>query len=349
MKKNLFLLGSLVAVGALFTSCNDDDNNDNNNNGEEHAVELYTSSNTTGKISVTDLEDANNTVTSFTTTGTGTITTDAEGIYFYPGANQIIQASRTNNRLEAFGNVQLAIQNGDASLLRAGNSAAGELNGPREIAVSGNNVFVVQSASPANGMANKILVYSYDPSAATFTLTKTFDIAFNLWGIHYDGDDLFAVIDESNEIAEFTAILTRASGPLNPAKRVKIESLQRTHGITYSKEDDVLVLTDIGLAANDTDGGVVVIENFSTIFDGTSTNGEIPITKQKRIYGVNSTMGNPVDVAYDHETGKIYVAERLNAGGRVLTFNYPTAASADVAPANARAEAGVSAVYLSRR
>ena len=59
-------------------------------------------------------------------------------------------------------------------------------------------------------------------------------------------------------------------------------------------------------------------------------------------------MGNPVDVAYDDVTERIYVAERLNAGGRLLTFSLPTT-NGDATPTEARAEAGIASVFLVRR
>ena len=72
------------------------------------------------------------------------------------------------------------------------------------------------------------------------------------------------------------------------------------------------------------------------------------MANQIRIYGPNSNLGNPVDVAYDSVTDKIYIAERLNAGGKVLTFSLPTTTS-DATPLNSRTEAGVSSVYLIRK
>ena len=80
----------------------------------------------------------------------------------------------------------------------------------------------------------------------------------------------------------------------------------------------------------------------------TPNGGTIATANQVRVYGPMSTMGNPVDVAYDTETDKIYVAERLNMGGRLLTFNLPTM-SGDATPAAARAEAGISSVHLHRK
>lgn len=341
MKKRIFL-SAILAAGLFTVSCSDDDNNDNVTNPEEQTAYLFTSSNTSGSISVSNLNAPTTSVNSFATGSA-----DADGIYYDAVADQIIQASRTANRLNVFNNISNAITNGSTTLSPAGSSATGDFTNPREIAVSGDNVFVAQDQSVENGLQNKILVYS--KSGNGFTLQRTYNVDFKLWGIHAEGDDLYAVVDNTGDIVMFDNILSSSNGNLSPTKRVTVEGLVRTHGITHSGADNVMILTDIGSATSDVDGGLIVIENFGSVFTNTPNNGTIALSSQKRIYGPNSTLGNPVDVAYDHVANKIYVAERLNAGGRVLTFNLPTAASADVAPAHSRAEAGVSAVYLARR
>lgn len=341
MKKKIFFLSALAASGFLTVSCSDDDNDSSNGNQEQN-VELYTSSGTSGAISVTNLNASTSTITSFSTGNA-----DGEGIYYDAGSDQIIQASRVTNRLNVYGNIANSIQNGSSSLTSAFSSPEGDFINPREIAVSNGNIFVAQDENLANGFANKIFVYS--KSGNSFTLQRTYNVSFKLWGIHAEGNDLYAVVDNTGDVVKFQNILSNSNGNITPTKRVSIEGLVRTHGITHSSQDNVMVLTDIGSAGSDSDGGIIVINNFESVFNNTPNNGTIAVSSQKRIYGPNSTLGNPVDVAYDHETDKIYVAERMNGGGKVLTFNMPTAASADVIPAQSRAEAGVSSVYLSRR
>lgn len=344
MNKRNFLLSMLAVSGLMFTSCSDDDNNNNNNGGnnQNSEVMLFTSSNTSGKISVTDLNESGQSVLSFNNNST-----DSDGIYYDASRDRIIQASRTDNRLNIYSDVSTAIDNSSTGLNIAGSSQADEFDNAREIAVSGNRVFVVQDEALSNLGQNRILVYEISNNN-TLTLQKTYDVNFKLWGIHADDEDLYAVVDNTGDIVEFDNIMNVASGNLTPTKRVTIEGLTRTHGITYSDQDDTMILTDIGNASSDSDGGLIVIENFDDIFDNAVNGSIIPLNQQKRIYGAATTLGNPVDVAYDHVTNRIYVAERLNAGGRVLTFSFPTAATANMAPMEARSEAGVSAVYLSR-
>lgn len=337
MKKRMLLSGLLLT--AMVISCSDDDNN--NNNAGNNDFKLFTSSNTTGKISVTDLESGTPMTTNFTIPST-----DADGIFYNAASDEIYQASRTNNRIDVYENINQAVMN-NQSALNIFQSSAADFTNAREIAVSGDKVIVAQDQSDANGLQNKL--YVYQRTASGFTLQKTFDVNFKLWGIHYEGTTLYAVVDMTGDLAVFNDFLSNASGMIMPTKRVTIEGLVRTHGITYSASDNTMVLTDVGAAASDTDGGIVVISNFTSVLNNTANAGTIGLASQKRIYGPNSKLGNPVDVAYDNQTNNIYIAERLNAGGQVLVFASPTAATGDATPISSRMEAGVSAVYLLRR
>ena len=69
--------------------------------------------------------------------------------------------------------------------------------------------------------------------------------------------------------------------------------------------------------------------------------------KQIRIYGSATSLGNPVDVAYDNYTKTIFVAERLNGGGKILTFDLPNT-NVNTMPISSRPEPGASSIYLFR-
>lgn len=335
MKKNLFM--AALSFGALgFVSCSDDDNS-NSENGSDDKLELFTSSNTGGSIGYTNLKATSPTARFFTIGST-----DADGIYFDDDKNEVIVASRTNNRLEVYGNFRETLSGSATSFAMTASSTTGDFNNAREISVDGNRVVVVQDQNDANGLTNKLVVYQRTTTG--FVLEKSFTIPFKLWGIDIKDGNLYAVEDLSNRLAVFNNIFSKSTGNLSPDKKVAIEGLIRTHGINY--EDNTMVLTDVGSATSDIDGGIVVIENFSSVFSSTTNGGTISLTSQKRIYGPNSTLGNPVDVAFDDDNNKIYIAERLNAGGRVLSFAYPTAAQSDATPLTARSEPGVTGVYL---
>ncbi len=332
--KNLCVSSVLLIL--FFASC---DNNDSENVSKE--LSLVTSSNTTGKITYSNLLEPTPMVQSFTI---GSL--DAEGISYDSKTDAIIVASRTNNRLEAYTGLKNALANGMDNLMLSQNSTVGDFTNARETAVSGDMIVVTQDQSTLNGMINKLFVYQ--KTTTGFTLMKTFTTDFKLWGIHMDDTDLYAVADLTGDIVQFKNFMGNASGNITATKRVAIEGLIRSHGITYSAKDDTMILTDVASAASATDGGLIVLKNFTNVFASTAASGAITLANQVRIYGMNSLLGNPVDVAYDDVTNNIYVAERLNGGGQVLTYAYPTV-SGDFAPIQVRAEAGVTSIFVLRK
>lgn len=334
--KKMLALGTLLSLIAV--SCTDDDSMSSQSNPE---LKLVTSSNTTGKISFVDLLSTNSSVFSFSVNGT-----DNDGIYYNSFSDEIILASRTNNRLETYSGLKNGVETNTDNLMLSNFSSNMDFTNAREIAISGDKVIVTQDQATINNDTNKFLVYQKTTSG--YNLINEYTLDFKIWGIHAEGTTLYAVADLTSDILVFENFFSLASGTIMPTKRVTIEGLTRTHGITYSANDDVMILTDVASAADATDGGLIVINNFTTVLNSTSNMGTIAMSNQKRIYGASSTLGNPVDVAYDYVTNVIYVAERANGGGKVLTFNIPTA-SGDVAPVDSRAEAGVAAVYLLRK
>lgn len=345
MKKLLFPL-AIIAIS--FASCSDDDSMATPvdpmpvDPTPTPAVELklFTSSNTSGSVSFTDLLATTPTPKSFTVSST-----DADGIFYDPFTDQVIQASRTNNRLDVYSGFRNSVIASSASLT-LGFSSPSDFTNAREITVSGDKVVVAQDQIAANGNISKFYVYQRNTSG--FTLLNTYTVDIKLWGIQLEGNTMYAIADNTSDLVVYDNFLSNASGTIAASKRVTIQGLVRTHGIAYSSQDNVMVLSDVGLASSATDGGLIVINNFSSVLTATANMGTIAMSNQVRIYGANSLLGNPVDVAYDYVTNNIYVAERLNGGGQVLKFAFPTT-SGDFAPQTARTEAGVTAVYLLRR
>jgi hypothetical protein len=330
MRKTL-LTASLLSV--FLFSCSNDDNASNKQ------LKLFTTSNTTGKVSVTDLSMASPLTYSFTVAST-----DADGAYYFSESDEFILASRSNNKIELYNGVSNAIMN-NATGLSLAFASTSDFNNAREIALLGDKVVVTQDQNAANGNTNKLLVYQKNTSG--FVLLNTYTVDFKVWGIHLDGNTLYAVADLTSDVIVFDNFFSNANGAIMPSKRVSIEGLVRTHGITYSKKTNTMVLTDVGSANSDSDGGVIVIKNFTTVLANTPNMGTIATANQLRIYGSATMLGNPLDVAYDSVTKKIYVAERLFGGGKVLTFDLPTT-NVNAAPVASRDEAGVSSVFLLR-
>ena len=331
---------SISALTFLLTSCSNDDSTPMTTMTNSE-LKLVTTSNTSGKVSYLNLLEATPTVKSLTINGT-----DADGAYFNSETDELMLASRTNNTLQLYKGLNNSVTNNMDALLLQSSTGNTVFNNPREIAVSGDKVIVTQDQNAANGNTNKLIVYQ--KTSTGFTLLNSYTVNFKTWGIHIEGTTLYAVADLASDLIVFENFFSNANGSITPTKRVTIEGLVRTHGITFSSADNRMILTDVGSAASATDGGIIVINDFSTKIAATANLGTIAMTNQVRIYGPNSTLGNPVDVAYDSVTDYIYIAERLNAGGNVLTFALPTTSN-DTAPLNSRTEAGVSSVYLIRK
>lgn len=337
--KNLFLTLSVFTL--TLGACSDDDNNSQNNpSAPASELKLITGSNTSGKVSFTNLLETSPAVKSLTVSGV-----DSDGTYYDSTNDQLIVASRTNNRLELYTGLKNAIANNTDNLTLQFFSTS-DFNNAREIAVVGDKVIVTQDQSAANGNVNKLVVYQ--KTATGFQLLNNYTVDFKVWGIHVEGTTLYAVADLTSDIVVFNNFFANTNGAITASKRVTIEGLVRTHGITVSTLDNRMVLTDVGSAASDTDGGVIVINNFSSVLGSTANLGTIALSSQIRLYGPNSKLGNPVDVAYDNVTKNIYVAERLNAGGQLLVFANPSS-NGDATPISSRAELGVASVFLIRK
>lgn len=328
-----------VLLSAMMFSCSDDSSSSTAElKGSKKEFKLFTSSNNSGKVSITDLNSA--TTSSFTVAST-----DADGVFYFEGSDELIFASRSNNRIELYGGVSNAVATNSSSLSLSSTSTS-DFNNAREVAVLGDKVVVTQDQNAANASTNKLLVYQ--KTATGFNLLNSYTVNFKVWGIHLEGETLFAVADLTSDLIVFDNFFANPSGAILPTKRVSIAGLVRTHGITYSKRSNTLVMTDVGSATSATDGGVIIIKGFTDVLAATMNLGTIGMDSQIRIYGPATSLGNPVDVAYDYITKQIFVAERLNGGGKVLTFNAPDA-NADLAPSASRAEAGVTSVFLLRK
>lgn len=330
--KKIFSLSILAAAFLTLTSCDDDEDVSIDNPTMAHA---FVSSNTSGKITMMDISD----MAGITVMELPVNSMDADGIYYSGDRDEIIQASRTNNRIEAYNNVM-----GEGQTMNLWASSSSDFMNARGLTVSGNRVVVAQDAmdnDPAS--MNRLLVY--ERTSSGFNLMNTYDVDFNLWGIRADGENLWAIVDNSSDLVVFNNFFSNADGMIMPTKRVTVEGIVRTHGLWYSMRDNVMVLTDVADAASDTDGAVHVINNFSSVFNSTNDGGTIPLSSQVRIAGSSTLLGNPVDVAYDEASKRIFVAERANGGGQVLVYNMPTS-NGNPAPVYRANVAGASSIYI---
>ena len=147
--KKMLALGTLLSLIAV--SCTDDDSMSSQSNPE---LKLVTSSNTTSKISFVDLLSTNSSVFSFSVNGT-----DNDGIYYNSFSDEIILASRTNNRLETYSGLKNGVKTNADNLMLSNFSSNMDFTNAREIAISGDKVIVTQDQATINNDTNKFLVY----------------------------------------------------------------------------------------------------------------------------------------------------------------------------------------------
>lgn len=293
----------LMAASSIYFSSDETDGNVGNESVGQRTW-LYATNNANGNINVYDSQAGlQKSVIS---------ESDAsEGVYYSALNDLVIQASRSNLRLENYGGFS-GIPNG--AEVNADFASSADLVSPREIAVSGDRVVVSDNGE------NKFYIYCFDGSS--FKWVSTLVTNCNLWGITFKGNDLLAVVDKSSDLAIYTDFIenNKTDGVVAPDKQITIEGIVRTHGIDYSEAADVLVMTDIGDAADaNTDGGFQVIQGFSTLLEATPDGSSIAQSAQTRISGSSTRLGNPIDVAYDHKTQTVYIAEVGN--GKILGFS----------------------------
>jgi hypothetical protein len=330
----------LLAVSFVAFSCSEDD--DNGNGGEPTSKKLYTSNNSNGNVTIYDITDAAN----ITTTTLITTSVAADGVFYDSSTDAVIQASRSGLSLEGFTGIS-GLASGTA--VSVGITGSTDLVNPREVAVR-NDFYVVADSQDVDGDPVTLdgRLFVYERSGSSFTLRNTITTDFKLWGITFIGSDLYAVVDADNELAVYEDFLSNSSdASLSATKRIVVEGIVRTNGLTYDGNSDTMVMTDIGDAMNtQDDGGFHVISNFTSKFNATANGETLSVDQQVRVSGANTLLGNPVDVAYDGETGTVFIAEAGNGGGRILAFGN-IGSGGNLSPAVNNDLAAASAVYLS--
>ncbi|WP_235296260.1 CHRD domain-containing protein [Portibacter marinus] len=262
---------------------------------------------------------------------------DADGIYFANKSDALYQVNRSSNRIDKYDNVLEAIFHGE-TVSKSLHSSSDFVNG-RELAVGFNQFIVAQDANDSNDQTNALFVYEEGEDTISLVKQNTTDI--NLWGIQMVDSTLWAIEDNSSNVAYYENFLDQPEGEISATGKVSVENLVRTHGLFYDVRTDVMYLTDVGEASSAEDGAIVIVNEWSVAI----ADDVISADEQVRIEGANTELGNPVDIAYDMATNLIWVAERANAGGKILAFSAPSEGG-DITPDESIPFAGASAVYF---
>jgi len=338
-----------ITIFSLFTtvsllSCSDDDDNSVAMDDQPVAsVQLYASNNSDGNITIYDVTDQS----AVTTSTLITASLAADGVYYNQDEDFLLQASRSDLGLEGYNTTSILTS---GTTINVDADGTNDMESPREVAVNGNLIVVADNADVDGDTTTpdgRLFIYS--KSGNNITLRNTIITDFKLWGITFKGDDLFAIVDTTNQLAVFTDFLNNITDmSLSATKTIAVEGIVRTHGLTYDVQSDVMILTDIGEASNgQDDGGFHYIEGFTNKFNTLSEGATLALDQQVRVSGSATLMGNPVDVAYDAATQTVYIAEAGNSGGQILAFNN-FESGGNIAPFINNSLAAASSVYLSK-
>jgi hypothetical protein len=241
---------------------------------------------------------------------------DGNGIVFDPYSGTVFQVSRQAREVKSF------TVNTDGSLSANAKSSFKDdgLQSAREIAYDR----VRKTLYVSSNTDSSLYVYvGLDTITGTARASKKLKLNGQPWGIHLENDNLFVVIDQDRvEVQLFENASSLVVGTINPTKSIKVKDARRLHGITYSSSRDAIILTDIGEVSGGSfksDGKVYIIETALAKF--VTLGAEVIPTRT--IGGIDTGLGNPVDVAWDSRSGKdlIYVAEKANQAIHVFKFS----------------------------
>lgn len=340
MKKIKCLLPVLI-LSITLLSCSSDDDGTGGGSPPPVAIlaNVYATSNTSNTIAVFDFTPNGIAIRSFSTSSE-----DNEGIYYDDDSDELVINSRSQSAINTYSNVANT-ENGSAlSLLVSSNTV---LESPRDIAVN-NDVYVVSDNADVDGDPGtddgRLFVFTRDASG--YTLRNTVTVNYALWGIEFIGNDLYTVVDKTADVAVLKNFVSAYTTDVTatPDKQITIEGITRTHGIAEDGGD--VILTDIGDAANENDGGLHSIGSFVSKFEATPNGDTLPVAgNQVRVSGNFTELGNPIAIDYDSGSRTIFVAERANDGGKILFFS-EVQAGGNLQPSFSAPFAGASSLYF---
>jgi hypothetical protein len=226
-------------------------------------------------------------------------------------------------------------------------SSSSDVSSPRDIAVNDNFVIVADNADvDGNPDTADGRIFIYSRTNGSLTLRNTVVTEFAVWGIELVGNDLYAVVDKTNQLAVFAnfTVTNTADATVSATKTIAIEGIVRTHGLAY--DNGTMILTDVGSAMDDADGAFHIITNFDSKFNAVA-NGDtlIVANNQTRIAGSATLLGNPVAAEYDAASNTVFIAEAANGGGRVLAFSNADAGG-NITPSVNNSLASASSLYF---
>lgn len=336
---NRQIFASIISIAVMFCSCTGDENEPL---PQSSVSRLYVSNaDTDASVMSTMIFDPADGSTLDSADKFDTKLPDGNGIVFDPFSGTVFQVSRQARNIKSF----TVNTNGSLSTKAKNSFIDDGLRSAREIAYDR----VRKTLYVASNTDSALYVYvGIDTIAGVARASKKLKLNGQPWGIHFENDNLFVVIDQDRvQVQLFENASSLVVGTIVPNKTMTVTGARRLHGITYSSSRDALILTDIGEATAGSfksDGKIYIIEAALAKF---GVQGGA-ITPTRTISGVKSGLGNPVDVAWDFRAGKdlIYVAEKANQTIQVFKFSD----SGNVSPfRTATLKSSPEAIYLDAR
>lgn len=305
---------AFASVALLFSCSTDDRTGGGGNVVPPVRATLFAASNTTNTVGVFDF-----TPEGIFTKFNSISSNNNEGIFYDKEDDELAICSSNQKVINVFANLKNTQDGADLNLRI---SSDGVLQNPRDIAVKG-DIYIVSDNTDLDNDPDtdegRFFVFKRDGNGITLRNTVTVDYA--VWGIQLIGNDLYTPVDKTGDVAvlkDFIATYT-TDVTATPDKRITIEGIDRIHGI--AEDAGFVILTDIGSPTNASDGGFHSINGFVSKFNATPDGGQLDFAgNQVRVSGNLTKLGNPVAVDYDHSRKTVFIAERLNEGGRILFF-----------------------------
>lgn len=242
------------------------------------------------------------------------------GIFFSPEIGRVFQGSIQNNAVVLMGVTNVGIP-----------EPRGHLSNPDLTAIRGlhyddatKNLYVANNWTPSG-------LYVFDNPQnrlGEVEPLRYFPLGDSRpWGISMWDDNLLVVrTADGGGVNFYKGVSEQIAGTedLSPVAELSINGAVSLRGITYSKELDLMLVTDFG------QGSVLIFENALALFEA----GQSEITPSRVISGASTGLMGPIDVAVDHRDGAhlIYVADKTAKA--VLMFNLSD--TGNVAPAARR-------------
>lgn len=341
--KKIKLIIPVLVLGLVVISCTE---SDDQGSGEPLPNTVFANVYATSNL--------NNSIAAFDFTANGiqlrqfsTSSDDNEGIFYNKEANELVVNSRAQSTINTYSDIDETASGSSLSLFLSSDTV---LESPRDIAVK-DNFYIVSDNADVDGNPDtpdgRFFIFTRDNSG--YTLRNIVTVNYAVWGIQLIGNDLYSVVDKTGDVAVLKNFITTYTTDVTatPDKQITIGGITRTHGIT--EDEGFVILTDIGDATNESDGGFQFINNFVSKFDATPNGGTLELAgNQVRVSGSLTGLGNPVSVAYVRADNSVFIAERASDGGKILFF-YNVGAGGNLAPDLSTPFPGASSLYYINR